>query len=108
MNEQQNDEVQYQILYVYEVLENTDKLEGHGSYKTIAYVDSEALAHEMAHINPRTPGKVIKKPAILLPDGHYYLLQDTSSVRVDSSMEEAEKANALAKLSPKEREILGL
>jgi hypothetical protein len=109
MDEQNNNEnPSYQIVFVYEVQENMDKLEGHGAYQTIAFAGDETLARQMAHLDPKHPGKVIKKTAIALPDGRYYLLVDSSPIRIETSMEEAEKAVAMAKLTPQERQLLGL
>jgi hypothetical protein len=109
MDEQNNNEnPSYQIVYVYEVQENLDKLEGHGAYQTVGYVGDETLARQMAHLDPKHPGKVIKRTAISVPDGRYYLLMDSSPIRIDTSIEEAQKATALAKLTPEERAMLGL
>jgi hypothetical protein len=102
------EEPTYQIVYVFEIQENLDRLEGHGAYQTVAYVADEQLAREIAHADPKNPGKIIKRPAIFLNDGQYYLLLDTAPVRIDSTLEEAEKAAALAKLTPKEKHMLGL
>lgn len=106
--DEQNTSPSYQIVYVYEVQENLDKLEGHGAYQTVGYVADEQLAREMSHLNPKTPGKIIKRIAIALSDGTYYLLADSMPIRIETTMEEAEKANALAKLTPEERQLLGL
>ena len=62
----------------------------------------------MSHLNPKTPGKIIKRIAISLLDGAYYLLSDSMPIRIETTMEDVEKANALAKLTPQERQILGL
>jgi hypothetical protein len=109
MSEQNNNEnASYQIVFVYEVQENMDKLEGHGAYQTIAFVTDETLARQMARANPRNPGKVLKKTAIFVSDGCYYLLADPSPIHIETSAEDAEKAMAMAKLTPQERQLLGL
>ena len=106
--EEQNTNPLYQIIYIYEVQENLDKLEGHGAYQTVGYVVDEQLARQMAHLSPKTPGKIVKRIGIALSDGAYYLLADSSPIRVETTMEDAEKANALAKLTPEEKQLLGL
>jgi len=98
----------YQIVYVYEVMENMDKLEGHGAYETLAFVTDENIARTVAHSNPKTPGKIIKRPAIYLADGSYYLLVDTNPVKIQATMDEALRVAALSKLTPQERQALGL
>ena len=98
----------FKIVYVYEIQENLDKLEGHGAFQTIGYVGDEDLARKMIHVNPTVPGRVIKRTALCVPDGRYFLLMDSNPIRIDSSMEDAERAVALSKLTPQERHLLGL
>jgi len=98
----------FKIVYVYEIQENLDKLEGHGAFQTIGYVGDETLARKMIHLNPTIPGRVVKRTALCVPDGRYFLLMDSNPIRIDSSMEDAERAVALAKLTPQERHLLGL
>ena len=98
----------FKIVYVYEIQENLDRLEGHGAFQTIGYVGDENLARKMIHVNPTIPGRVIKRTALCVPDGRYFLLVDSTPIRIDASMEDAERAAALAKLTPQERHLLGL
>jgi hypothetical protein len=108
MKLKQNSEGSYKIVYVYEIQENLDKLEGHGAFETVGYVGDESLARKMIHVNPTVPGRMIKRTAICVPDGRYYLLVDSNPIRIDTSLDDAEKAVALAKLTPEERHLLGL
>lgn len=108
MDEQNTGPATYQIVYVYEIQENIDRLEGHGAYQTVGYVNAESLAHDISHHNPANPKKVIKRAAIYLPDGLYYLLLDSNPIHIDSTLEDAERAVALSKLTFEERQLLGL
>jgi hypothetical protein len=114
MDTQKTDQVQgqaqyqYQIVHVYEIMENVDKLEGHGAYETVAYVSAEHLAKDVSHSDVRNPRKVIKRPAILLPDGNVFLLVCSSPVDIQTTMEDTVRTIALSKLTPEEKASLGV
>ena len=104
----ENEKIQYQIIFVYEILENVDKLEGHGAYETVAYVSDEQIARELTHTDAKNPRKIIKRSAILLADGNVFLLFDSSPVSVQTSVEETVRTIALSKLTPEEKQSLGI
>ncbi len=106
--EPQNKKNSYEIVSVCEIQENLDKLEGHGAYQTLVFADDEKLARDIAHMHSRNTGRIIKRPAILLPDGQCYLLAESVPIYLQSSVEEAQKNIALAKLTPEEKDMLGI
>jgi hypothetical protein len=98
----------YQIVTVYEALENMDKLEGHGIYKTVAYTLDEELARKIAHGDGVIPGKTARRTGIILDDGLCFLLALSVPIRIETDVEGAMRSVALAKLTPEERHALGL
>lgn len=98
----------YEIVTVYEAMENMDKLEGHGIYKTIAYALDEELARNIAHGNGIVPGKTARRTGILLGDGTCFLLSLSIPIKIETDMEGAMRSLALSKLTPEERHSLGL
>lgn len=98
----------YEIVTVYEAMENMDKLEGHGIYKTIAYTLDEELARKIAHGDGTIPGKTARRTGILLADGTCFLLALSVPIRIETDVEGAMRALALSKLTPEERHTLGL
>ena len=98
----------YEIVSICEIQENLDKLEGHGAYQTLVFAEDEQLARDISHFHSRNTGRIIKRPAIILPDGQCYLLAESIPIHLQSSIEEAQKNIALAKLTPEEKEMLGI
>ena len=93
---------------MYDIMENLDRLEGHGAYETVAYVSDEKLAKSISHSDARNPRKIIKRAAIELPDGNVFLLQDSHPVGIQTTMEESIRTIALSKLNPEEKQSLGV
>lgn len=108
MEPQQQPQPAYEIVTVYEAMENMDKLEGHGIYKTIAYTLDEELARKIAHGDGVIPGKTARRTGILLSDGSCFLLALSVPIRIETDAEGAMRSLALSKLTPEERHALGL
>jgi hypothetical protein len=103
--EQNPSDRSYQVVTIYEVVENVGK--GVESSEVLARTIDEQVAKEILHADVGGNGKVVRRPAIILPDGSCFLLLSTVPVRIETSTEEAIKAIALNKLSPEERKTLG-
>jgi hypothetical protein len=97
----------YQVITIYEVVENNARVNGQSNAEVLARTIDEQVAKEILHADINGNGKVVRRPAIILPDGACFLLLSTVPVRVETSTEEAIKAIALNKLSPEERKTLG-
>lgn len=108
MDNQKTEPSYYQIVHVYEIMENVDKLEGHGAYETVAFVSEESIARNLSHSDTKNPRKVIKRAAILLPDGNVFLLFDSNPVVIQTNEEDTIRAIALSKLTPEEKRSLGV
>jgi hypothetical protein len=98
----------YEIVTVYEAMENMDKLEGHGMYKTIAYSLDEELARKIAHGDGMVPGRTVRHAGILLSDGSCFLLALSIPLRLETDLDGAMRSIALSKLTPEEKHSLGL
>lgn len=99
-----------QFSQVYAVVGNTDSCEGRGSDICLGYYEVQADAEREADGKGvmGTRAEVRPQKCLWIADDEVLIISYGASVKVVTANEVAEKQRALAKLSPRERQLLGL